>query len=142
MKEFWVIRSKSRVKSRTKMYTAASGFLSMCFVCVFVVKPNSALFMFVHREEKQVKICTVFLGRNTAGNWWIKIILVWRKTKGRKQVWSRFSNFNECEMKLLVKDNKENNENQTKPNLTKESEVSKLRKQQKRPEKRREVYLL
>lgn len=37
-----------------------------------------------------------------------------QKTKGRKQVWSRLTNFTEFEMKLLEKDKKENNGNETK----------------------------
>lgn len=58
-----MIRYKSRLKSRTRMYPAASGFLSRYFVCVFVVKPNSALFMFVLREETQVKMVLCLLGK-------------------------------------------------------------------------------
>lgn len=56
-------RYKSRLKSRIRMYTAASGFLVTCFVYVFVAKPNYALFMFVHREETQVKMVLCLLGK-------------------------------------------------------------------------------
>lgn len=57
-----MIRYKSRLKSRTWMYTAAGGFLLMYFIHVFVVKPNPALFMFVYREETQVKMALCLLG--------------------------------------------------------------------------------